>query len=162
MVKLTRSDDFNKYIDDLFSPDSRIEEVVMVPYEETDNLATRREKLLNKITTLGRKQGRIEKLIYYYYIGEELLKYNNYREKWRVVVKEKMFMSEKRHFTNAIRVYKLFKLVNKEKIYNTVYLNSNLIGELSTTDYKKLYDMIENCIIYNYFHMNLQDTQFFS
>nr|CAG8635288.1 162_t:CDS:2 [Entrophospora candida] len=82
MVKLIWSDDFNKYIDDLFLPDSRIEEVVMVPYEETDNLAT--------------------------------------REKWRVVVKEKMFMSEKRHFTNAIRVYKLFKLVNKEKIYNTV------------------------------------------
>jgi hypothetical protein len=154
MVKLTLSDDdFNKCLNDLFLPDSIIEEV-MAPYEEIDNLATKCEKSLNKITTLGRKQGRIEKLIYYYYIGEELLKYNNYREKWRVVVKEKKFMSEKRHFTNAIRVYKLFKLINKEKIYNTVYLNSNLIGELSAIDYKNLYDATET---YIYFLMNLQD-----
>ena len=123
MVKSTQSDsDINKYVDDLFLPNSRIEEII-IPYEENDNLATKCEKLLNKITTLGRKQGRIEKLIYYYYIGEKLLEYNNYRERWRVATKEKGFKSEKRHFTNAVRIYKLFNLVSKEKIYNTVCLN---------------------------------------
>ncbi|CAH1770286.1 11365_t:CDS:1, partial [Entrophospora sp. SA101] len=137
MTKSTQSDArLNRCLNDIFLPDSRIEEVIMAPYKETNSLATKCEKVLNKITTLGRKQGRIEKLMYSYYIGEELLKYNNYREKWRVVVKEKKFMSEKRHFTNAIRVYRLFKLVNKERIYNTIYLNSNVIGELSATDYK--------------------------
>nr|CAG8526344.1 618_t:CDS:2 [Entrophospora candida] len=119
MSKSTQSDArLNRCLNDIFLPDSRIEEVIMAPYEETNSLATKCEK--------------------------ELLKYNNYREKWRVVVKEKKFMSEKRHFTNAIRVYRLFKLVKKERIYNTIYLNSNVIGELSATDYKKLYDMIEN------------------
>ncbi|CAJ0646862.1 5545_t:CDS:2 [Entrophospora sp. SA101] len=104
MTKSTQSDArLNRCLNDIFLPDSRIEEVIMAPYKETNSLATKCEKVLNKITTLGRKQGRIEKLMYSYYIGEELLKYNNYREKWRVVVKEKKFMSEKRHFTNAIR-----------------------------------------------------------
>jgi hypothetical protein len=148
MVKKAQSEtDLLKYIRDIFRPVSTIIEEVSVPYEERDDLATKCNKLLKKISALGRKQGRIQKLIYYYYMGEELANYNSHREKWRNVVKEKKISNEKRHYTNAIRTYKLFRLTNKETIYNTVDLNSNLIGELSAKDYKALYDSTETFII---------------
>jgi len=148
MVKKAHSEtDLIKYVRDIFRPVSMIIEEVPIPYEKQDDLATKCDKLLKKINMLGRKQGRIEKLIYYYYIGEELANYNAHREKWRSVVKEKKISSEKRHYTNAMRIYKLFSLINKEIIYNTVDLNSNLIGELSIKDYKSLYDTTESKII---------------
>lgn len=149
MVKKAQSEtDLSKYIKDIFRPASMIIEEVPIPYEEQDDLATKCDKLLKKISALGRKQGRIQKLIYYYYIGEKLADYNSHREKWRNVVKEKNILSEKRHYTNAMRIYRLFSVVNKKAIYNTVDLNSNLIGELSTKDYETLYDTTEITQIY--------------
>lgn len=141
MVRKAQSEaDLLKYINDIFRPVSTIIEEVPIPYEEQDDPTTKCDKLLKKISGLGRKQGRIQKLIYYYYIGKELENYNSHREKWRNMVKEKKIPNEKRHYTNATRTYKLFSLINKEAIYNTVDLNSNLIGELSANDYEALYN----------------------
>ncbi|CAJ0874400.1 16975_t:CDS:2 [Entrophospora sp. SA101] len=45
MTKSTQSDArLNRCLNDIFLPDSRIEEVIMAPYKETNSLATKCEK----------------------------------------------------------------------------------------------------------------------